>query len=95
MFVDGGGGGWLRLKRVCHEMDIIVGLKNYISNFCECAGVFFLFFSFHVGEKVISEVLLASMKLLTNSKSIGACTESTDLTFTTFKKIIHLVTQSL
>ncbi len=40
-------------------------------------GYFFVG-SFHGGEKMISEVLLASMKILTNSKSIGACTECTD-----------------
>jgi hypothetical protein len=49
--------------------------------------------TFHHDGKVIFYFLhnKAAKKL----KTIGAYTESTDLIFKTFKKIIHLVTQSI
>jgi hypothetical protein len=41
------------------------------------------------------KVLFETLKMQKNVKPIGAYTESTDLIFKAFKKIIHLVTLSL
>jgi hypothetical protein len=50
---------------------------------------------FHRSKQELKKIFFLTIKMQIKLKTISACTQSTDLIFKTFKKIIHLGTLSL